>query len=496
MGVLAAAAATGRAGAAASPRRGWLRVVATFGLVAAIVAEAHWPVLKAQALSFDDAAFVTNNALVLHPSWSSTRRFFAEVTAPSTVRGYYLPLSMTSLMLDVAMGARPDDLRVFHATSLALHVIATLLVLLILYRLFGALVPAAIAALLFGLHPLTVEPIAWIGERKTLLASCFAFGAVLLYLEHARRGRGAWLAAAVVAYVLALLSKPTVIMLPLLLLTLDWWPLKRLSWKSVLEKWPFALLALASAVVTLLSHQHTAGIDASTAGDLARWPVHAGYLVAFYLAKIVRPVGLSCAYPMPQPFALSNPVVALAIAAVVALKLAAWALTRRTRAPLAGWTMFVLAIAPTLGLVKYSWVMASDKYVYFPALGLLVALAALLVWLGQLPTVRGGMGRPLAVLIAFALLAAEARGVRRGDRHWSDSLTLCRHMESVAPDAPAVQSQLGIGSGHGQHAEAITHLRRAVTLAPTSARPLQPRRGTRRAAASTKRSSSCARPSR
>ena len=130
-----------------------------------------------------------------HPGWASTRRFFTEVITPSTVRGYYLPLSMTSLMLDVAMGAQPDDLRVFHATSLALHVIATLLILLILYRLFGALVPAAFAALLFGLHPLTVEPIAWIGERKTLLASCFAFGAVLLYVEHVRRGRGAWLAA-------------------------------------------------------------------------------------------------------------------------------------------------------------------------------------------------------------------------------------------------------------------------------------------------------------
>src|SRR5260221_333061 len=108
------------------PRRAALGLWLTLALVAATVADAHWPVLEAQALSFDDAAFVTNNALVLHPGWASTRRFFTEVIAPSTVRGYYLPLSMTSLMLAVAMGARPNDLRVFHATSLALHVIATL----------------------------------------------------------------------------------------------------------------------------------------------------------------------------------------------------------------------------------------------------------------------------------------------------------------------------------------------------------------------------------
>ncbi|TMQ72117.1 MAG: hypothetical protein E6K81_08305, partial [Candidatus Eisenbacteria bacterium] len=120
-------------------------------LIASLVAAAHWPVLRAQALSFDDDAFVTRNPLVTHPGWSSVGRFFGEVLSPTTVRGYYLPLSMTSLMLDDAMGGRPDDLRVFHRTSLALHVMNVVLVVLILHRLFGALLPAAIAGLAFGL---------------------------------------------------------------------------------------------------------------------------------------------------------------------------------------------------------------------------------------------------------------------------------------------------------------------------------------------------------
>src|SRR5881628_2407955 len=150
-------------------------------LVLALVAAAHWPVLGAQAISLDDNDFIKNNPLVTHPGWASTSRFFSEVLHPSTVHGYYLPLSMTSLMVDYALGGRPNDLRVFHRTSLALHLFTTALLVILLYRLFGALIPAAIAGLLFGLHPLTVEPVAWVGERKTLLAACFALAALVAY---------------------------------------------------------------------------------------------------------------------------------------------------------------------------------------------------------------------------------------------------------------------------------------------------------------------------
>ena len=101
-------------------------------LVASLVAAAHWPVLGAQALALDDDLFVTNNPLVTQPGWQSTGRFFGEVLNPSSVGGYYLPLAMTSLMVDYALGGRPKDLRVFHRTHLVLHVLNSLLVLLIL----------------------------------------------------------------------------------------------------------------------------------------------------------------------------------------------------------------------------------------------------------------------------------------------------------------------------------------------------------------------------
>jgi len=111
-------------GPGASPRRRTMVILATL-LVGAIVATVHGPVLRAQARSLDDAQFVTYNPLVTHPGWASTRRFFGEVLKPSTVKGYYLPLSMTSLMLDYAMGGRSENLFVFHRTSLALHALAS-----------------------------------------------------------------------------------------------------------------------------------------------------------------------------------------------------------------------------------------------------------------------------------------------------------------------------------------------------------------------------------
>ena len=436
---------TSRSGpaAAASRRREWLAVGMAILLVAALVTVTHWPVLKAQALSFDDDAFVTYNPLVGHPSWSSVWQFFREVLQPSTVSGYYLPLSMTSLMVDVALGGRAENLTDFHRTGLFLHALNAVLILLILYRLFGALIPAAIVALLFGLHPLTVEPVAWIGERKTLLATFFALACILTYIEHLRRGDHGWRLASLALYVLALLSKPTVVMLPLLLLLVDTWPLRRLRWGAVREKWPFFLLALVSGIITILSHERSAVISPMSASDYLRWPVHAGYLLAFYLEKIVWPAVLTSVYPSPEPFSLANPVVALGLAVVVSVTFLLARAARRSPGPLVGWIWFVIAIMPTLGLVKYSWVIVSDKYVYFPAFGFLMVIAAGIgaVWDGR--RFSRLASRAALLLAAVLLLAAEVRGVHTTLRPWSSTLALYQHMDALAPKVPALQNSFG-----------------------------------------------------
>ncbi len=444
-------------------RRKWLAAGLAVLLVAALVSAAHWPVLRAQALSLDDDAFVTYNPLVGHPGWSSVARFFQEVLRPSTVKGYYLPLSMTSLMVDVALGGRAADLTAFHRTALVLHALNAVLIMLILYRLFGAIGPAAIVALFFGLHPLTVEPVVWIGERKTLLATFFALACVLAYLEGLRRGGPLWRTAAWALYALALLSKPTVVMLPLLLLLLDAWPLRQLQWRTVREKWPFFLLSLVSAAITLLSHERSASIRPMGMSDYLQWPAQAGYLLAFYLSKIVWPVQLTSVYPPPDPFGLANPVVAFGLVIIIALTTILVLVARRVPGPLVGWLWFVIAIIPTLGLVKYSWVIASDKYVYFPAFGFLMVLCAGIgaVWDGRRSSRLAS--RTVLLMSAVLLLAAEARGVRAALRPWSSTLGLFHYMESLAPKSPTIQNSLGILMMQASSPDqAIPHFRRAV----------------------------------
>jgi protein O-mannosyl-transferase len=425
-------------------------------------------VLKAQALSFDDDAFVTYNPLVGHPSWSSVWQFFREVLKPSTVKGYYLPLSMTSLMVDVSLGGSAADLAAFHRTSLVLHVLNAVLVLLILYRLFGALIPAAFVALLFGLHPLTVEPVVWIGERKTVLATFFALGSVLAHLDHLSRGGRGRQAGALACYLLALLAKPTVVMLPLLLLLLDAWPLRRLRTAAVREKWPFFLLSLVFGIITVVSHERTAVITSMTVADYLHWPMHAGYLLAFYIAKILWPTGLTSVYPPPEPFSLVNPAVALGLVATVALTLLLGLTARRRPGPAVGWLWFVIAISPTLGLVQYSWVIASDKYVYFPALGILAVLCAGIgaVW-ARGRTARRGF-RAVLLVAAVMLLGAEAHGARATIRPWSNTLALFQHMERLAPKSPPIQNTLGTMMMQAAAPDrAIPHFRRAVEYSPT-----------------------------
>ena len=459
---------------AAQPRPGRQQIAALL-IVAALVTAVDWPVLSAQAHSLDDHLFVTSNPLVTHPGWPSVGRFFREVLKPSTVRGYYLPLSMTSLMLDVAMGGRPDDFRVFHSTSLALHVLVCMVIVIVLDRLLGSLVPAAIAGLLFGLHPLAVEPVAWISERKTLLSTLFTFASVGCYVEFARsvvRRKAAWMTGCIALFALGLLCKPTVTMLPVLLLVLDYWPLGRLSLGSVIEKWPLLLLSLVSGIITVISNQSTIGIGAGAPMDLLMWPFRVGYLLMFYVAKILWPSNLSCMYDYPLPMSLTNPVYLLSAIAIAALTLFLIRISLRTRAPLAGWLFFLIAIAPALGVVRNRFAPAQDKYLYFPALGLAMVLA----WgLGAAwnPARRGGVSLQRALLAAALTVAiGEAWGTRLALANWKDSITLWRHVVRVAPRSSVAHCVLGVElDAISQGDLAFEQYQMSVRLGPTNPDP-------------------------
>jgi hypothetical protein len=240
-----------------------VKIGLTAVLIAAVclaVLATHWPALSAKATSIDDGQYLMGNPLVQNPCWDSARRFLTEVLKPSTVSGYYQPLTMISLMLDYALGGREDNLFPFHRTSLALHAANTALVIVLLYLLFGNIWAAAAVGLLFGVHPMTVEPIPWLSERKTLLSAFFAFWALIFYICFTRTtGNKKYYIAALVAYLLALMSKPTSIFLPLMMLLMDYWPLNRLRCQVIVEKIPFLFLAAVFIIMTIVSQISAGG---------------------------------------------------------------------------------------------------------------------------------------------------------------------------------------------------------------------------------------------
>jgi len=434
--------------------------------VCVIVLVAHWPALSAKALCFDDAEYVTDNVLVQNPGWVSASRFLTEVFTPSTVGGYYQPLTMISLMFDYAIGGRADNPMPFHRTSLALHVANTVLIIALLYLLFGNIWLAAAVGLLFGTHPMTVESIAWISDRKTLLAAFFAFWSLLFYILFTRTAGKKYYAACLIAYLLALMSKPTSLCLPLVMLLMDYWPLKRFSRKSIREKSPFFVLLGVFALITFISQSVTIGgwFPGQEEHHLLNPPLIICHNIIFYPLKMLWPVNLTSHYTYPQPFAISNPKVLVDVVAAIILIIMLVVSLRWTKAALTGSLIFFIAILPTMQIFKFSDVIASDKFVYLPSLGLLMMLTSFLSWF-----CANKQAKLLAVLVVVLLLAAaEGIATRNYLTCWKDTFILYNHMLTLAPDSVSLHGQLAITYGRaGQNEKAKELLEQTVAIDPS-----------------------------
>lgn len=431
--------------------------------VCAIVAATYWPALSAKALSIDDQQYLMDNVLVKNPGWTSAKRFITEILEPSTVGGYYQPLTMISLMLDYAAGGRADNLRVFHVTSLALHTVNTALVIVLLYLLFGNIWAAAAAGLLFGVHPMTVEPIPWVGERKTLLAAFFALWSLVFYVRYSSSGGRKLYLGCFLTYLLALMSKPTSTPLPMVMLLMDYWPLKKLSKKAFLEKLPLFALGGISAVIAYISQHRTAATILPTKFGWGYVPEVLCHNIIFYLYKIIWPVNLSSHYAFPKTIGLSNPMIlAGVIGTCVLLSLLIFSL-RWTRAALTGWLIFFAAILPTMQVIGFSNVIASDKFAYLPSIGLLMIITTFLTWLG-----KGSKIKVMTAVIVLTVAGAEAFATQQYLVYWKDSLSLANHMLKLTPDDATLYCHRGniYWQIKGDYDHAISDYDRAIAINP------------------------------
>ncbi len=437
--------------------------------VAVVVLLVHWPALSARAIFMDDHQYLSQNPLVQNPGLDAAVRFLVEVFRPSTVGGYYQPLAMISLMLDHALGGNEADLRPFHRTSLLLHVANTALVIVFLYQLFRQAWPAALAGLLFGIHPLTVESIPWVSERKTLLSAFFALWSLVLYLRYVR-GKDRtllWLCAA--AYVLSMMSKPTSLPLPFLMLLLDYWPLGRLKRRTIAEKAPLFILAAAFAVITLVSQGRTSVVRLPGDSAAVRIPLILCHNIIFYLRNTFWPARLAAYYPFPEPLALSNPMVLAGVIGTAVLIPLLLLTLRWTRAFLTGWLFFFIAILPVMGVIGFTGAIAADRFMYLPLAGFLLPLTWLLARAWGGPTAAAALpGRRAAVaVLVVAVAAPEALATRRYLGYWQDRVGLYQHIVSLYPSDAAMRNGLGYALYlAGRDDEAIRECSEALRLQP------------------------------
>lgn len=341
-------------------------------LVAASVI-AYVPTFVNGFVAYDDDSYVVANPHVFDGlSWAGLRWAFTTQDAAN-----WHPLTWLSHMLDVQLFGLSAPMH--HATSLLIHVAATCVLFAVLLRAGLALGASGFVAGVFALHPTHVESVAWVAERKDVLCALFWFLGLFAWIEWARRRERAFYALAVLAHVLALLSKPMAVGFPLTLILFDVWPLGRLRERSVvalaLEKAPFVLLAIGASIATWFA-QHAGGavveLDLIPFADRA---TNAVVSYAIYLRRFVWPVDLACLYPFPLGGRGAFEVV-ISSAVLLALAAFAWILRARKPAIWVGLAWFAVTLVPVIGLAQVGLQANADRYTYVPYVGLALAVAA------------------------------------------------------------------------------------------------------------------------
>ena len=262
------------------------------------------------------------------------------------------------------------------------------------------------------------------------------------------------------------MSKPTSTPLPVLMLLLDFWPLKRLKWPTVLEKIPFFILSGIFAVITYISQTRTAGSGSPVEMGIGRVFFTLCHNTIFYLYKIIWPVNLSSHYPFPDPLNLSQPMILAGVIGTCILIPLLLISLRWTRAALIGWLFFFIAILPTMGIIGFTNVIASDKFAYLPSFGLLMILASFLSNLRLKNSVISGSKSVVIILFVLILASAESLATRSYLIHWRNSVSLFEYMLSKAPNAPLHYSLGNAYLNLGRYQDAVEAYKQAIKIKP------------------------------
>lgn len=446
---------------------------------------AFWPAQYCEFVDYDDQEYVTDNR---HVRNSFTREGIAWAFRSAEFANWH-PLTWLSHMLDCQLyGLKPQG---HHVSNLLLHLANTLLLFLVFGWTTGALWRSAFVAALFAIHPLRVESVVWVAERKDVLSTFFFMLTLWAYARFTRKSEAGnpgseiqpptsdlrpltygfyWLA--LLFFTLGLMCKPMLVTLPCVLLLLDYWPLKRLRLADVnpqfslfrrllLEKIPFFVLSAVFSAIAFLA-QHGAGAVAPVSG----FPFHlrlANALISYcrYLGKTFWPDNLAVFYPHPGTWPAWQVIGAGVLLVAVSALVLRW--LRQRPYLLVGWLLFVGMLVPVIGLVQVGMQSMADRYTYVPLIGIFLMLTWFAAdWVGAAPR-RAWLAWPGAIGVLVACFVLTQRQVE----HWQNTERLFEHALRVTQNNDVAHNSLGvIRYRQGKLEPALVHLRNAVRLRP------------------------------
>ena len=444
----------------------------SFALVVITLA-LYWPAIGYDFIDYDDGDYVYDNPWVSRGLHLDTLRW----ALSSTWACNWHPLTWVSHMLDCSCyGLFAGG---HHLTNLILHSLNTLVLFVLLRWLTASLWASVVASALFSWHPLHVESVAWVAERKNVLSTLFLLLTIWAYACYTKRPTVSRYALALVLFALGLMSKPMLVSLPFVLLLLDYWPLGRVfsagktgdevqTGKScrglVAEKLPFFVLALAVSIVTVMAQGSGGAIKTM---EQVPWSMRVPIaLTAYgrYLGKSIWPVNLSVFYPLPT----SPPLAAGVYSALALTGITGVLLNWRFRFPwmTVGWLWFLGTLVPVIGIIQVGTQAMADRYTYIPMIGLLMLVVwSFEHWVKSVPGVRA----LVSVLAAGSVLSCLVL-TRLQLSYWHDSISLFTHALSVTTNNPVAHHSLGLALANaGRSAEAIAHYQEALRLMPNSA---------------------------
>lgn len=388
------------------------------------------PVLRHDFVVYDDPVYVVDNPHVRAGfTVDGVRWAFVSMAASN-----WHPLTWLSHMADCQLfGTHAAG---HHATSVAIHTVTALLLFALLSRTTGALWHSGFVAALFAWHPLHVESVAWVSERKDVLSGLFFMLTMLAYVRYAERPSVRRYAVVAGLFALGLMAKAMLVTLPLILLLLDVWPLRRTGGRLVTEKLPLFSLSAAVAGVTYVAQSAGGAVLGLARVPLESRLANAPVSLATYLGKAFWPSRLAVFYP--YEVAIEAWRVGVAAVVLAAVSVAVWRARRRCPPVLVGWLWFLGMLAPVIGLVQAGEQRMADRYTYLPLIGVFIMVA----WCSStLPASR----RLRAALVAMAALAlAGCLALTRAQLgHWRDSVALFSHALEVTPRNPLAHVNLG-----------------------------------------------------